>query len=339
MIARLSLGLLLLSSAALADAPDYVLTKTVPLGAPDRWDYVAYDAPSHRVYIAHGDRLTAVDGRDGTKLGDVTGFPGGTHGTAIVTRYGRGYTDDGKAGTVSAFDLTTLKTGKTIPASPDADGMAFDPTSGHIFVIDGDSAKVTVIDPAADAAVTTIEAGEALEAADTDGHGKLFVNGEADNNVLVIDTKTNKVTARDALPGCQRPHGMAVDGEHARVFVSCPNGVMVVLDGNSGAVLASLPIGKYSDSAAYDPKRKRAFSANGDGTLSVIEERDPKTFVLAATVKTAPGARTMAVDPESGRVFLVTADIDRINPPTEAGGRPYPHYVPGSFKLMFFDPR
>src|SRR5208282_2888871 len=139
MSVRLGIGALVLLSLAAVPAlaaPQYQLTKTVKLGAPDRWDYVVYDAPSHRVYIAHGDRVSVVDGRDGTILGEVAPFPGGTHGTAIAAAVGRGYTDDGKAGIAGSFDLKTLKPIKQIPAAPDADGMIFDPASGHVFVVD-----------------------------------------------------------------------------------------------------------------------------------------------------------------------------------------------------------
>jgi YVTN family beta-propeller protein len=339
---RLGLGVLAISALALAPAlgaPQYRLTKTVALGAPDRWDYVVYDAPSHRVYIAHGDRVSVVDGRDGTIIGEVGTFPGGTHGTAISAATGHGYTDDGRAGIASSFDLKTLKPIKQIPAAPDADGMVFDPASGHVFVVDGDSAKITVIDPATDTAITNIDGGGGLETPAVDGHGKLFVNGAEKGDIVAIDTATNKVIAHYPVPGCQRPHGLAVDTETERVFTTCVNGVMLVIDGNTGTNLASLPIGKGTDAAGFDPKRKLAFSSNGEGTVTVVQETDPKTFAVAETIKTAPGARTMAVDPDTGRLFLVTADIQSVAPPSTPGGRPHVTYVLGSMKLMFFDPQ
>src|SRR6185503_13889475 len=133
-------GLLLSAAAPVAAQPAYHLTKTVPLGAPDRWDYVVFDAASRRVYVAHGDRVSVVDGRDGKVLGEVSGIPGGTHGIAVAA--GQGFTDDGKAGEVVAFDLKTLKTTKHIPAADDADGVIAEPVTGHVFVIDGDARKV-----------------------------------------------------------------------------------------------------------------------------------------------------------------------------------------------------
>jgi YVTN family beta-propeller protein len=153
-----------LSSGAplsLADEPAaaYQVTKTVPLGAPDRWDYVVFDPSSHRVYVAHGDRVTVVDGLDGTIIGQVEGYPGGTHGIAVVGALGRGFTDDGRAGEAGAFDLKTLKTSRRIKTAEDADGIVFDAVSGHIFVINGDSGTITVIDPKTEIAAAQVHGG------------------------------------------------------------------------------------------------------------------------------------------------------------------------------------
>src|SRR5437868_3755044 len=158
-----SLAMTLSPAAHAQSMPNYSITKTVVLGAPDRWDYVVFDPASHRVYVAHGDRVTVVDGRDGRMLGQVEGFTGGTHGIAIATARARGYTDDGRAGEAASFDLKTLKPQKRIQAGADADAIAFDRVSGHIFVINGDPGTVTVIDPKTDRVVATVETGGKLE--------------------------------------------------------------------------------------------------------------------------------------------------------------------------------
>jgi len=325
----------------LADtSPEYQLTKTVALGAPERWDYIVFDRDSHRVYVAHGDRVSVVDGRSGTVLGKIGPFPGGSmHGTAIVTALGRGYSTDGKAGIAGSFDLRTFAVLKRIAAQPDADSVVFDPKSGHVFVVNGDSRRVTVIDPSTDTAIATIDVGEALETGAVDGHGKLFVNGVEKGDIVVIDTMSNRVTAHHPMPGCERPHGLAVDPETERLFSSCVNSVLFVVDGTNGANLAALPIGMYTDAAAFDPKRKLAFSANGEGTVTIIREVDPQSFSVAGTLQTIPGARTMSIDPETGRLFLVSADVASVDPPPAPGKRPHVNYVPGSVKLLFFDPK
>jgi hypothetical protein len=149
--AALTLGLAAVTSAPHAQpAAPYTVIRSVALGAPDRWDYVVFDPSSHRVYLAHADRLTVVDGHDGTVIGDVMGITGGAHGTGISPQTGKGYTDDGKAGEAVVFDLKTLKVLSRIKVLPDADAIAADPASGHIFVVEGDPNKVSVIDPKTD---------------------------------------------------------------------------------------------------------------------------------------------------------------------------------------------
>jgi len=319
-------------------AQAYKMVKTIALGPGERWDYATFDPSSGRVYVAHGDHVTVVDAGTGTALGEIGPLAGGTHGIATAPEAGLGYTDDGKAGIAAAFDLKTLKIVKQIPAAADADGIVRDSVTGHIFVINGDSGSITVIDPKANAAVTTIDVGAPLEAAVPDGKGKLFVLEVDAHMVAAIDTKTNAVIARYPMPGCERPHGIAVDAETRRVFATCVNKVMTVVDADKGTIVATLPIGIGSDGAAFDPRRKLAISSNGEGTLSVIQEKDADHFVALPDVPTQRGARTIAIDPATGRLFLPTADVAKIDPPTEAGGRPHVTYVPGSMKLLVFQP-
>ncbi len=327
-------------------APHYEVVKTVPLGAPDRWDYVVFDPGSRRVYVAHGDRVTVVNGRTGAIVGEVTGFPGGTHGIAIVRAYGRGYTDDGQAGEAGAFNLKTLKVEARIKAADDSDAIAFDPVSGHVFVVNGEPGTLTVIDPRTDAAIATVEVGSGLEYPVAGGDGNLYVNGVARREIFRVDTRTNQVDARWPIPGCASPHGLAMDTRSRRLFSSCENNALVVVNTENGAVVATLPIGSGTDAAAFDPRRKLVFSSNGgDGTLSVIQERNPDTFVPLASVKTALSARTMSLDPRTGRLYVVAADVDtRALAAAQAlaarGDRPRRRlsFVPGSLKLLFLDP-
>jgi YVTN family beta-propeller protein len=317
--------------------PDYTVTKTVALGPPDRWDYVTFDPQSHRVYVAHGDRVTIVDGRRGAVLGQIDGLPGGTHGTAIVTSAGRGYTDDGRAGEAVSFDLRTLKVEKRIKAGPDADAIVFDPVSTHVFVINGDAGSLTVIDPKANAAITTVDLGGKLEDAVSGEDGKLYVNGAGKSEIVRVDAKDNYADAHWPIPDCERPHGLAIDRTTHRLFSSCVNSVMVVVNAETGAMVAKLPIGRGTDAAAFDPRRKYAFSSNGqDGTLSIIQEKDAQTFVSLGEVKTTVSARTMAIDPESGRIYLVAADLETPAANAPSGARRA--VVPGSVKLLFMDP-
>jgi YVTN family beta-propeller protein len=326
-------GAILAFAASAQSPPQYSVTRTVALGAPDRWDYVTVDAPSHRVFIAHGDRITVVDGRDGAAVGEIRGFTGGTHGIAISHATGRGYTDDGGAGEAGSFNLETLTPIRRIKAAEDADAMTIDPKSGHVFVVNGDTGTVTVIDPVADSAIATVNVGGKLESAVADS-GKLFVNNAGRNEIDRIDTATNLVDARWPVSSCSKPHGLAMDTATHRLFSSCVNSVLVVVDSESGRLVGSVPIGLGTDAAAFDPKRRLIFSSNGaDGTLSVIQEKDAQTFVALDSVHTARSARTMGLDPDTGRIYLVAGEVAETS--SNAGHK---SIVPGSLKLLFLDP-
>ena len=331
------LSALLVGAVAAQEPGSYLVTRSVALGSPERWDYLTFDAPSHRVYVAHGDEVTVVDGHDGTVLGRVKGISGGTHGVAIVPGMARGYTVDGRAGEAISFDTQTFAIRKHIPAAPDA--VVYDPASRHVFVVNGDPGTLTVIDPQKDAAVATVEVGGKLEFAAPAGDGKLFVNGAEKREVVRVDTHTNKVDARWPVAECESPHGLAMDRMARRLFVSCVNQKLVVVNADTGALVQTLAIGRGTDAAAFDPRLKRVFSSNGrDGTLSVIGQRSPDEYVPLAEVKTRMTARTMSLDPESGRVYLVAAEIDPKAPPPQPGVRRPPPMVPGSLTLLFLNP-
>lgn len=330
-----ALALAICASAHAAPTTEYRLVKTVPLGAPDRWDYVVFDSASGRVFVAHSDRVTVVDGRSGRVLGQVEGTPGGSHGATVSVSTGQGFTDDGQAGQAVAFDLKTLKTLKRIPAAPDADGIISDPASGRVFVADGDSGKVTMIDPRTDTAIGDFDLGGKLEGLDADGKGRIFVAGAERREIVVIGAQEGRILGRYPIPACVSPHGVAADSSEGRLFVTCENSRMLVLDSVSGATIATLPIGRGSDAAAWDPKRRRAFSPNGkDGTISVVQELTPNRYRALAPISTKPSARTMALDPVTGRLFVAAADVDA---PSSPGGRRI--VKPGSLSLMMFDPK
>jgi DNA-binding beta-propeller fold protein YncE len=327
-------GWLLAPRVQAESAPLYTVTKAVPIGAPDRWDYVVFDPGSHRVYVAHGDKVSVVDGHDGKVIGEVAGIPGGTHGIGISAKTGEGFTDDGKAGEAVVFNLASLEVKTRIAVLTDADAVAFDRASGHLFVVEGDPAKVSVIDPRTDKVVATIDGGGKLEYAVSDDRGHLYVNGAGNRDIVRIDTRANTADAHWPIPNCASPHGLAIDTQSHRLFTSCVNSLLVVVDTDTGREVASVPIGRGTDAAAFDPKRKLIFSSNGyDGTLSVILEKDAETFTPVATIKTAVSGRTMSIDPETGRLYIAATDSDSSPTP---GGRPRPRT--GSLKLLFLDP-
>ncbi len=317
---------------------DYAITRTVQLGAPDRWDYLTFVPETRQLLVSHGDRTTIVDAGDGHPVGEL-GPIDGAHGQVALPALGQVLADGGRSASVMVFDLASRQPLATLPVGEDADAVVYDPASRRVFVINGDSGTVTAIDPVSSRVLATIPLGGKLEFAVADGQGHLFVNQADPRAVIRLDTATFTVTARWPLPGCLSPHGMGFDPQTSRVFTSCVNGSLVVVDAADGRVVATLPIGKGSDAVAVDSKRRLVFSSNGDGTLSVIRIIDASHFGPTRSVETQPGARTMAVDPQSGRVFLVTANVVSAGPPRLPGSSPSYTFAPGTVHLLFLDPK
>jgi DNA-binding beta-propeller fold protein YncE len=318
-------------------APAYRLTNTIVLGAPDRWDYLYFDAGAKRVYISHGDQVTVVDGKSGAIISTIANLPG-SHGIAVSTALKRGVADSAKSQQVTFFDSDTLRPLGTAKAGDDADGIAFDPKTGRAFVANGDAKTVTAVDMATGSFVGTLALGGAPEFLVGDGAGHVFINMESTSEIVDVDAQSLMVTARYTIPDCESPHGIAMDKVTRRLFTSCANEKLVVVDADSGKRVATLPIGKGSDAAAFDPTRKLAFSSNGEGTVTIIAEKSANDFAVVGTLTTTRGARTMTLDPDTGRLYLVSADVDHIDPPKSPGGRPHAVYKPGTVKLYFYDP-
>lgn len=318
-------------------APDYHVAKEVALGVPDKWDFVHFDAQTDRVYVAHGSEITVVDAKNGSIAGRIADIAG-AHDVATVPALGRGYADNGRTGSVTVFDLSTLKTVGQIPADNDADAMLYDPETGKLLVANGDAHSVSIIDAKAGTRLANVALTGSPEMMAPGSSGKVYINIASSNEIARLDLATAKIDADWKIPACKSPHGLATDRATQRLFVTCHNAKMLVVNAENGKVIASLPIGHGTDSAAFDPQRKLAFSSNKDGTLSVVLEKSPNSFVSLGNVPTAPGARTMAEDPKTGRVYLVTAGVAQTLPPRHPGGEAELKFTPGSVKLLVLEP-
>jgi DNA-binding beta-propeller fold protein YncE len=333
-------AILLLSPPALSASdpvPPYKIVRQIPLGAPDKWDFLHFDSAANRVWVSHGTEVTMVDPVAGTVVGHLTDLDT-SHGVVIVPALGRGYADSSNTKSVTVFDPETLGGIATLPVGEDADAMAYDSVTQRVFVMDADGCAFTAIDAVGLKTLSTVPLGGKPESAVGDGTGKIYANVASTGELVRIDAASLKVETRWPLAGCTSPHGLAMDTKTRRLFVSCANQVMKVVSADDGKIVASFPIGRGTDAAAFDPVRRRAFSANADGTLSVIAENGPDSYVALPSVPTPPGARTIAIDPESGRVFLATGDVSRIEPPSQPGHNPHIVYVPGSLKLLILEP-
>lgn len=323
----------------------YRLIKKIPIPGDAQWDYVSVDDVNRRVYVSHGTEVVVLDADSGEIMGKIpapTPAPSNTstsqpvHGAAIAPDLGRGFTSNGRTNNSTIFDLKTLKPLGEVPAGDSPDGFMYDPGTHRVFIFNGHSKDVTVIDGAQGKVAGTISMGGKPEAATADGKGHAFVNIEDRDLILKLDTKKLLVEDRWKTDPCHEPASMAIDPARQRLFVGCRNKLLTVLSTEDGHIITTLPIGAGTDSAAYDPERRLVFSSNGDGTLTIIQQESPDNYSVVEDVKTEPGARTMALDLKTHKLFLSLAD--RVTPPPAAPGQPASRrgagIVPGSFRVL-----
>lgn len=300
------------------------------VGGEGGWDYITYDPDGDRVFVGHSNEITVVDANSGKTTGSVPAT--GAHGVALVPDKNLGFSTNGRAGTVTVFDLKTLQVKQDIKAGQNPDAIIYDPYSKQVIVMNGRSKEVMVIDPDTLKVAATIPLGGKLEAAAAEP-GHVYVNVEDTGEIASIDSKTWKEDHRWKLTGCEEPSGMGIDEKQHRLFSVCGNSKMVVLDASNGQLLATLDTGAGTDGGGFDPGLGYAFASNGrNATLTVVKEENGK-YVVAGNAPTQLGARTMAVDAKSHRIFLPTAEL---GPPAE--GQRWPSVKPGTFSILVYAP-
>jgi YVTN family beta-propeller protein len=305
------------------------------LGGAGGWDYLTLDSKGARLFISRGDHVDVVDTASGKLMGTIPDTKG-VHGIALAEDMKRGFTSNGRGDSITVFDLDTLAVIKEVPVpghNPDA--ILYEPALKRVFTFNGRSKDVTVVDAASFAVLATIPVPDKPEFAADDGAGQIFVNIESEaGQMLVIDSRKLEVKATWPLPGCATPSGLALDKVHHRLFSVCDAKIMAVTDAVTGKQVAKVAIGEGPDAAAYDSKRGLVFSSNGEGTLTVVHQDSPDKYTVVDTVKTQRGARTMALDPSSGRVYLVTADFGPPPAATPEQPHPRPTMVPDTFTVL-----
>jgi YVTN family beta-propeller protein len=312
----------------------YHVTKTIKLGGEGGWDYLTFDAKGNRLFISRGTHVMVVDADSGVVVGDIPDTQG-VHGIALAQEFDKGYTSNGRASTVTVFDLKTLKVLKQIPVGKNPDTIIYDAASKRIFTMNGASKDSTAIDAKTDTVASTVALDGRPEFATADEKGHVYVNLEDKSMVAEIDSQKLSVVNRWPLAPCEEPSGMAIDRKHGRLFSGCSNKMMAVVDADSGKVITTEPIGAGVDANGFDPETGFAFSSNGgDGTLTIVHEDSPDKFSVVDNVPTQRGARTMALDTKRHRVFLVTAEFGQAPAPTPEQPRPRRPIVPGSFTLL-----
>ncbi|MGS0998667.1 YncE family protein [Rhodanobacter sp. UC4451_H18] len=304
----LLLALPIASHAAAAPTPAPHVLSTLRLGGTGGWDYLAFDAAHRHLFVSRRDRVLVIDVDRDKQIGTIADTPG-VHGIALAPSLNRGFTSNGKAASVTVFDLATLKTVATIAGTgKNPDAILYDSASKHVLTFNGHSDSASVIDPAKDAVVATIELPGKPEFAVSDGAGHVYANIEDKSELVQIDTASNRVLHVWSLAPCQSPSGLAIDTRHHRLFSVCDNRVMAVTDATDGHQVATVAIGDGPDAVVFDAATSTIYSSNGEsGTITAVRQDDADHYHVSATIPSQVSARTLALDPKLHRLYLSAA--------------------------------
>ena len=329
----LIVAILLSSSIMLNAQTNYKMVRTIPLEGDGGWDYLSVDEAAGRLYVSHATMALVVDLKTVTQVGKIADTKG-IHGIAVVPALNKGFTSNGRDTSVTVFDLKTLLvTGKIKVTGKNPDAILYDPFSQKIFTFNGGGSSATVIDPKENKVIGTIPLDGKPEFPQSDGKGKIYVNIEDKSEISVINPITMKVEKSWSIAPGEEPSGLALDNETHRLFSVCGNKMMVISDAEAGKVVTTLPIGDRCDGVAFDPATKRAFSSNGDGTITVVQEVNKDSYKVVETITTPKGARTITIDKTTHHIYLPAAEYE-----ATATGNGRPAMKPGTFKVIDIAP-
>ncbi len=323
-----SIAIVSATGSLFAQGSGYHVLNTYHIASSGRWDYIAVSPINNNLYVSHMTQVNILNKNTGDSVGVIPNTEG-VHGIAFAPGFKKGFTSNGKINTVTVFDINTNAVQAQIKTGENPDAIMYDPYSKKVFVCDGKSKDLTIIDPATNAVVGTVALGGKPETAVSDEAGKIYVNIEDKNEIAVVDAKAYAVEKRWKTGKGDEPSGLAIDIKTKRLFAGSGNKLLIVMNAENGKVVKELPIGDGCDGVAFDPASKYVFSSNGDGTLTVIHEKSATEIAVTDNVVTKKGARTLAVDERTHKVYLPTADLG-----TPAAGEKRPPMIPGTFQVL-----
>ena len=305
------------------------LMKKYALPGEGSWDYLTVDAAARRLYVSHNSQVHVVDLNSGSVVGSIPAK--GAHGIALAPESGRGFITNGTGDNVTVFDLKTLQATGSTPTGKKPDAIVYDDATRRVFANNGNSSSSTVIDSADGRVLGTVELGGAPESSVADGKGFLFTNLEDKSELVKIDARAMKVVARWRLAPCEAPSSLGIDRASRRLFVGCRNHLMAMVDADSGKVIQTETIGDHVDATAFDGETKLIYFSNGDGTVNIFHEESAQHVSAVETVRTQPGAKTMALDLKTHQFVVSAAEYAG-----GEGGIKGKAMKPGSFAALVF---
>lgn len=320
----IALGVSAGSAQQAPSAGPYKILKTAKVGGVGGFDYVYADTAGRRLYIPRSGqqtpRITVFNLDTLEPVGEIAGAS--ARGAAVDPKSGHGFSSSKP---VVMWDTKTLQTIKTIDVQGGPDGIMFDPFNDRVWVFSHSAPNATIINAADGSVVGTLDLGGMPEQAVSDGKGHIYVDIEDKANVAAIDAKAMTVTAHyDLGDKGSIPAGLAFDVKNHVLFVACrmpAPGVMVVMNADDGKIITTLPLAGGSDGAVFNPATMEAFSSHGNGTMTIIKEESPTSFVVEQNLQTRAGAKTLTLDSKTNHVFTIAAEYGPPANPPPAGGR------------------
>jgi YVTN family beta-propeller protein len=324
------------SQASAVDS--YKLLQEIPIGGEGGWDILTVDAAARRLYLSHATKVVVVDLAKNALIGEIEDTPG-VHGFLAVPEAGRGFSSNGKENKASVVDLKTLHTVSKIDTGESPDALVYDSKHGEVYIFNHRGNSATVIDAKTSKVTATISLGGGPEFGAADSAAdRVYVNIEDKSEVVAIDTTKHEVVARWPLAPGEEPSGIALDAAHHRVFSTCHNKMMTMLDTQSGKVVGTTPIGTGVDGAAFDDSTQLVFASCGEGVTNILKEETPEKLSVAQTLQTKRSARTMALDPQTHRIYLPAADFQPAPSPSPGASPARPTMIANTMKLLVYGP-
>jgi DNA-binding beta-propeller fold protein YncE len=316
----------------------YSIVNKIQLPGDGGWDYLSVDEAGARLFVSHSSVVVVADLKTNKLAGTINDTPG-VHGIALAEDLNKAFISVGRNASVKVINFKTLEViadVKVTGQNPDA--ILYDQFSKKVFTFNGGSANATVLDAVTNEVVGTIPLAGKPEFPASDGKGKIFVNIEDKSLISVIDVKSQTVEKSWSIAPGEGASGLALDNETHRLFAVCGNSLMVVVDATDGHVVASLPIGSGCDGVKFDQGLKRAYSSNGEGTMTVVQEVNKDSFKVLENVKTMSGSRTLALDSKTHHIYLPSIEYGPVAAATADNPRPRRTPVPGSFAVLDIAP-
>jgi len=329
--------LLILFCTIGAVSQTHYVSKKISTTGNEGWDYLAVDEINQHLFVSHGNSVNVIDLKTDKTISIIPNT-NGVHGIAIANDLNKAFITDGKDNAVTIINLKTFDLiEKVVIQGQKPDAIMYDLFSHKVFTFNAKSKDATVLDATTNKVIKNIPLGGSPEFPASNLKGLIYINIEDTNEIKTIDATLLEVVNTWSISPGEEPSGLVLDKESNRLFSVCSNKLMMILDATTGKIIDNLPIGGGCDGVAFDPEKKLIYSSNGDGTITVVKEENANSFSVIETIPTQKGARTIAIDKTTHKLYLSSAAYGPKPEPTAENPKPRASIIPNSFVVLVID--